>query len=166
MPEVRFSGFVHYLGEVVGWQLGKWDLVGNIFWCEHNIMFGKGLGGRIILEKIGSGEILLSRGCLRRLGTRLAVKGRGARFRFCHDVSTNVVYRCYAVRFLAGNFGYPFGVRSVLGFRSQLIPLTKSDLVFERPRGLIAGPLEPWLAFLWVPFGCPCAISLETEHDV
>ena len=30
MPEVRFSGFVHYLGKVVGWQLGKWDL-GKIF---------------------------------------------------------------------------------------------------------------------------------------
>ena len=31
MPEVRFSGFVHYLCKVVGWQLGKWDW-GEIFW--------------------------------------------------------------------------------------------------------------------------------------
>ena len=44
MPEVRFSGFVHYLGEVVGWQLGKWDFGGNILSCEQKAMCGKGLG--------------------------------------------------------------------------------------------------------------------------
>ena len=49
MPEVRFSGFVHYLGKVVGWQLGKWDLGGNIFACEHNAMCTKGLRRGIIL---------------------------------------------------------------------------------------------------------------------
>ena len=60
-------------------------------------------------------------------------------------------YRCYAGRFLAGNFGYEFGVvKSVLGFRSQLRSLTKADLAFERPRGLIAGPLELQLAFTLV----------------
>ena len=56
MPEVRFSGFVHYLREVVGWQLGKWDLGGNIFVCEHKAMCGKGLGRGIILEKLGGAK--------------------------------------------------------------------------------------------------------------
>jgi hypothetical protein len=51
VPEVRFSGFVHYLGEVVGWQLGKWDLGGNIFCCEHKAICCKGLGKGNILEK-------------------------------------------------------------------------------------------------------------------
>ena len=52
MPDGRFSGFVHYLGEVVGWQLGKWDLGGNIFVCECKYSCGKGLGRGIILEKL------------------------------------------------------------------------------------------------------------------
>ena len=62
MSEVRFSCFVHYLGKVVGWQLGKWDLGGNIFVCEHNVMCGKGLGGRIILEKLGGAEFCCAGG--------------------------------------------------------------------------------------------------------
>ena len=62
MSEVRFSGFVHYLGEVVGWQLEKWDLGGNIFLCEHNAMCGKGLGRGIILEIFSGAEFCSAAG--------------------------------------------------------------------------------------------------------
>ena len=55
-PKARFNGFVHYLCKVVGWQLGKWELGGNILGCEHNVMCGKGLGREIILEKLGAAE--------------------------------------------------------------------------------------------------------------
>ena len=50
MPEVRFRCSVHYLGKVVGWELGKWDLKGNIFGCEHKGSYDKGLGRGIFLE--------------------------------------------------------------------------------------------------------------------
>ena len=56
MPEVRFSGFVHYLCKVVGWQLGKWDLGGNILACEHKAIYCKGLGEGIILEIFSGAE--------------------------------------------------------------------------------------------------------------
>ena len=45
VPEVRFSGFVHYLGKVVGWQLGKWDLGGNIFFVNASTVLTRGWGG-------------------------------------------------------------------------------------------------------------------------
>jgi hypothetical protein len=35
---------------VIGWQLGKWDLGGNIFCCEHKVSCDKGLGRGIFLE--------------------------------------------------------------------------------------------------------------------
>jgi hypothetical protein len=47
---------VHYIGEVVGWQLGKWFLGKNILWCEHKVMTAKDLGGGNILEKIGGAK--------------------------------------------------------------------------------------------------------------
>jgi hypothetical protein len=56
VPKIRFSGFVHYLGEVVGCQLGKWELGENSFLCEHKAMCGKGLGRGIILEKWGASK--------------------------------------------------------------------------------------------------------------
>ena len=62
MPEVRFGGFVHYLGEVVGWQLGKWDLGGNSFCCECKYRCGKGLGRGIILEKLGGAKFCCAGG--------------------------------------------------------------------------------------------------------
>jgi hypothetical protein len=60
-PKSDLARFVHYLSEVVGWQLGKWDLGGNIFSCEHNVMCDKGLGRGIILEKLVGRNFLLSR---------------------------------------------------------------------------------------------------------
>ena len=62
MPEVRFSCFVHYLGEVVGWQLGKWDLGGNSFCCECKYSCDKGLGRGIFLEKLGGAEFCCAGG--------------------------------------------------------------------------------------------------------
>ena len=52
VPEVRFSGFVHYLCKVVGWQLGKWALGGNSFVCECKYICAKGLWRGNILEKL------------------------------------------------------------------------------------------------------------------
>ena len=54
--KARFSCFVHYFSEMLGWQLGKWVLGGNSFACEHKAMCGKGLGRGILLEKLAGEE--------------------------------------------------------------------------------------------------------------
>ena len=61
MPEVRFSCFVHYFCEVVGWQLGKCVSGTNSFGCEHNIMYCKDLRRGIILEKLARAEFCCAR---------------------------------------------------------------------------------------------------------
>jgi hypothetical protein len=45
---------------VVGWQLEKWVLGGNIFIREHKVLYGNDLGGRIFLTKF-RGEIFARR---------------------------------------------------------------------------------------------------------
>ena len=50
MPEVRFSGFVHYLDEVVDCLLGKWSGLENILDTERKPDCDKELGRRIILK--------------------------------------------------------------------------------------------------------------------
>jgi hypothetical protein len=47
---------VHYIGVVVGWQVGKWGLRGNILACEHKVLYGNDLGRRNILEKLAGSK--------------------------------------------------------------------------------------------------------------
>jgi hypothetical protein len=58
VPEVRFSGFVHYLGKVVGWQLEKWGFGENIFCSECKYSGDKGLGRGIFLGKLTGADFV------------------------------------------------------------------------------------------------------------